>query len=487
MPYDSNDDLPKAIRDKYGHCASAFRGAFNSVHESTNDEGKAFAAAHSAAQRCQRKESSMTLAPTARLSPDETPKVPKFAIITKAISGTKDEQTGRRRFRATASSTITDRQGDEISLKALEEMAVKFREGITIFTDHKNEVANAFGTTDGAEIIQRGHDPKTGEPIWDLDITGTVNEPNPSAVQLHESITGGYVKFGASIDAFVLKHQPKQAGRYAVESLDVFAASIVGVPANQRSWTQKAIRAIKFFNGEPEEDESVADIAVNGTTTTNSTTTSNDIQITKVGDLVNDSNWIDQPASELIAGDGNEKTAVVGEVGPEAVAVLDNPDDAVEKSMCPDCGKGRDAEGCSNGYHATEKSVDDSAPGGQESAQETPETAPTADAVVTDPPVEEKAASIAAEDVHELLGHVKRLVKEIEGLRASNAAKDAEIERLKGENTAVHGEVELAKEVIGKVLETPLRSQTAAYVTKFTSVHKLFDPDIAEYLAKRGD
>lgn len=423
----------------------------------------------------------MTLAPTARLS--DTPNLPKFPIITKAMTGEKDEQ-GRRRFRATASSTITDRQGDEISLKALEEMAVKFREGVTIFTDHKNEAFNAFGTTDSAQIIQRGHDAKTGDPIWDLDISGTVNEPNPVMVQLHDSITGGYVKLGCSIDAFVTKHQPKQAGRYAVDGLDVFAASIVGVPANQRSWTQKAIRAIKSFYGEPEEEESVTETVVNGTVATNTSSPTNDISISKTGDLVHDSNWIDQPASELIAG-GSE--VVVGEAGPEEVKVLDNADDTVEKSMCPDCGKGRDAEGCDNDYHTAEKSVGDSAPGGQESAQETPETAPTADVAATDPPVEEKAASIAAEDVHELLSHVKRLVKEIEGLRAERDAIKTENERLKSENSAVYGEVELAKAVIGKVMETPLRPQTAAYVQKFTDVHSLFDPDIAAYLSKRGD
>ena len=92
-------------------------------------------------------------------------------------------------------------------------------------------------------------------PIYDLNIAGGVNEPNPDAVQLHDSLAGGYVRLGCSIDAFVTDHRPKQAGRYDIDGLDVFAASIVGVPMNQRSWTQKAVRAIKGFTGDPEDEE----------------------------------------------------------------------------------------------------------------------------------------------------------------------------------------------------------------------------------------
>ena len=181
---------------------------------------------------------------------------PRFSIVTKAIGSAGQTGDGRRRFRATASSTIKDRAGDEISRKALEQMAAKFREGVTIFTDHKNEVENAYGMTDGAQIIQRGNDSKTGAAIWDLDIEGTVNDPNPKAKQLHDSIEGGFVRLGCSIDAFVLEHEPKRSEKgLLIDGLDVFAASIVGVPMNQRSWTQKAVRAIKGFYGEPEDQE----------------------------------------------------------------------------------------------------------------------------------------------------------------------------------------------------------------------------------------
>lgn len=493
---------------------------------------------------------------TTKSSVPEKPNLPEFSIITKALAGGTNE-AGRRRFNAIASSTVTDRQGDEISLKALQQMAAKFREGVTIFTDHKNEVFNAFGTTDSAEIVEGGVDPKSGARIWDLKIAGNVNEPNPNAIQLHESITGGYVKLGCSIDAFVTDHKPKQAGRYDIDGLDVFAASIVGVPANQRSWAQKAVRAIKSFYGEPEEDDVNEGVEVKGGETATLTVEADgassvviDKELPEVAPLDTAAELADLQAeldanAPIVLGTPEEEAAFADALEkadlssadrdkldadqfacPEkrkypindaahvraALSRIADPSndqcgrdkimaaarrmgigehgksldetDAISKAMCPDCGKGRDEGGdCNNSYHSTAKAVDGE--GGQESSQETPETAPI-DAAEAEP-LDEKAAGVPTEDVHALLGHVERLVKEIGTLREENQKLHDEIETLKQANKAVYGEVELAKTVIEKVMQTPLRSQTSAYVKGFTDVHSLFDPDIAAYLAKRGE
>lgn len=410
---------------------------------------------------------------------------PHFAIITKALAGGKDD-VGRRRFNAVASSTITDRQGDEISLKALQQMAAKFREGVTIFLDHKNEALNAFGTTDSAEIVEGGIDPKTGTRIWDLKIAGGVNEPNPNAIQLHDSITGGYVKLGCSIDAFVTDHKPKQAGRYDIDGLDVFAASIVGVPANQRSWAQKAVRAIKSFYGEPEEEDVNEGVEVvdgqTATLTVEADGTST-VEVTKAEPEVAELD----PVAELAELEDELATVhawrvhVGGDASDDTISKASEPD---ADDTCPTCGKGRSGGGdCSNAYHSAEKSAE--VEGVQESAQETPETAPIAAAEAE--PLDEKAAGVATEDVHALMSHVERLVKEIGFLRSENERLVAKNKELEAANKTVYGEVELAKQVIEKVMEKPLRAQTAAYVESFVDVHKLFDPDIADYLAKRGD
>jgi cation transport regulator len=57
MPYDSISDLPKEQVDQYStHQKHAFLEAFNSALDQYKDESRAFAVAHSAAQRAPRQE-----------------------------------------------------------------------------------------------------------------------------------------------------------------------------------------------------------------------------------------------------------------------------------------------------------------------------------------------------------------------------------------------------------------------------------------------
>ena len=57
MPYDTISDLPKAQVDQYStHQKHAFLEAFNSALDEYKDESRAFAVAHSAAQRAPRQE-----------------------------------------------------------------------------------------------------------------------------------------------------------------------------------------------------------------------------------------------------------------------------------------------------------------------------------------------------------------------------------------------------------------------------------------------
>ena len=57
MPYDTIADLPKEQVDQYStHQKHAFLKAFNSALGEYKDESRAFAVAHSAAQRAPRKE-----------------------------------------------------------------------------------------------------------------------------------------------------------------------------------------------------------------------------------------------------------------------------------------------------------------------------------------------------------------------------------------------------------------------------------------------
>lgn len=53
MPYRSNRELPKAVRDNYtDRCQTVFRNAFNSDYNKNKNESRSFAVANTAAKNC---------------------------------------------------------------------------------------------------------------------------------------------------------------------------------------------------------------------------------------------------------------------------------------------------------------------------------------------------------------------------------------------------------------------------------------------------
>ena len=429
---------------------------------------------------------------TAKMLSD-APLAPRFSIITKALDGTTDAE-GNPRFHATASSSIIDRAGHQISTKALMAMADKFRDGITIFMDHKNEVRNAFGTTDSAELVQRGVD-KTGAAVWDLDIWGPVNKPSPDAMQLHESISGGYVKLGCSIDAFVTaKPIVQKSGSLLIDNLDVFAASIVGVPMNQRSWTQKAVRAVKSFYGEPDTED----------------------------DMTDDSDVIGQPIDQVVEKAVDEIVLQPEDIAdglpiPEVAAVekaLDTTDSAAldTQGLCPTCGCTKSGGGdCSDAFHASDtdhdgdaaadtdldsKSIDSLAPeggiimgtttGGQEAAEDaaTPETAPGSE-IETDPAEVRKALAFEETDVVALVAHTRMLVKSLTDATQENLTLRKSLSDLTAERDQLAAENDEAKQVIEKVMRMPLRPKTVGIIADFSkSLPDFLAPEVKDFLTK---
>ncbi|HEY6013544.1 MAG TPA: DUF6582 domain-containing protein, partial [Candidatus Limnocylindrales bacterium] len=151
---------------------------------------------------------------------------------------------GRRRFKAIASSTAKDLRGDEMQMSAMEDMVAAFRRGLNVFMDHEHTAQNIFGRTDSAEIRDSGQiDPRNGARIWDLHVAGTVNEPNKKAMELADSIDGGYVSFGTSIGAFITKFDKKKDGGRSIEHVNCKELSVVGLPMQERAWTYKSANA----------------------------------------------------------------------------------------------------------------------------------------------------------------------------------------------------------------------------------------------------
>lgn len=177
----------------------------------------------------------------------------KFSIFTGLLKAYEDD-TGKKRLRTTASSTIKDLVGDEIEPVAIERMAYKARGNLTIFLNHEYKVPeDVLGSTEAADVVDRGFD-GDGNPVVDLDLDVAVNETNPRAVSTWEAIHSG-VKLGTSIGAIVKSAKKKKDGGLKISELELLEASIVGIPANPRSWVQYAVKSLSL--DEVPEDEAV--------------------------------------------------------------------------------------------------------------------------------------------------------------------------------------------------------------------------------------
>lgn len=470
--------------------------------------------------------------------PDDTPAVapeyPSFEIISKQIQPAERGPDGRRRFHLTASSTIEDRAGDEITLQALQKAAKAFNDGITIFIDHKfKQTDYAYGLTDKAEVIQRGMDEKTGKPIYDLDVYGVVNTHNPRAVRLADAIDDGMVKLGASITAFVRKHARKPNGGMRIDEIEPLEASVVGIAENQRSWAHKASLAVKNFGGvlpsDEEDEDEMDDLTLSGTgSATNTITISKGVLDASARDdldadefacpekrkyPINDAAHV-RAALSRIADPSNDQCgrdkiiAAARKMGIGEHAQKSLSDDELVSWALTEFPTDRitlDSSGqevillqkeieVPEAASAEDDDEDDDAEGGQasasaEGAEETPETAPAdADSAETD---EEAEVSKSLDGVPE--AQVAELLTKVSGLVQKMADLQTENDRLKGEIADLRQKAEVADQVdaaaaaISKALQIPLRSKAAGYVEE-AARQPVFAgmPEVQEYLNKRS-
>jgi len=178
---------------------------------------------------------------------------PEFDIFGSLSLITKDEGGVKKRyFNTIASSTVEDSHGDTFTDKAVEKMANTANAApMTIFLNHEYRVPeDVFGTAKSARTSKRSD---KGELVTDLDIAGEVNEANPRAKQTADLIEGG-ARLGVSIGARVKDYRPKDdsdpTGGWIIDDVELKEASIVGLPANPRTWVQYATKAIRRFERE---------------------------------------------------------------------------------------------------------------------------------------------------------------------------------------------------------------------------------------------
>jgi hypothetical protein len=165
----------------------------------------------------------------------------------------------------------------------------------------------------------------------DLDFDIRLNESNPRALQTYEAIKSG-VKLGTSIGAIVRHAEKKKGGGLRIDDLELLEASIVGIPANPRSWVQYAVKSINALDeGETSsflfDEETILKEA-------------EDIIDTIAAQAEVPADFIAEAEAEL------EKAQPMADGSGGAMA------------SCPDCGKGHDAKGCDNKFHkSTEPDV----------------------------------------------------------------------------------------------------------------------------------
>lgn len=146
-----------------------------------------------------------------------------------------------------ASSTIKDRHGDVMLPSALIDMERAANDALTMFLNHKYEVPeDVAGTVKSAKIVSFGVEKETGAPIYDLDYQFRLNRRNERAKDSFLSIKDG-TKLGLSIGARIPEGgaiRNKKTGKLLIAHVDLLETSIVGVPANPRSWVEQATKSI---------------------------------------------------------------------------------------------------------------------------------------------------------------------------------------------------------------------------------------------------
>ena len=240
MPYSSNSELPESVRSRYSdNCQSVWRHTFNSVLGDYGDEHRAFASATGQANKCQEKKS-MAGIRTGTIEPT-------FKIFAPMLKASLDSD-GKRRLHGIASSTIKDRHGDTMALSALSDMERSASNNLTIFLNHEYKVPeDVAGYVERASVRQH---PQDGD-IHDLVLDIVVNETNDRAIKAWDAIQNG-TQLGLSIGAMIPDGgavRDRKSGAYQIDHVELLETSLVGVPANPRSWVEYAVKSL---NGVPE-------------------------------------------------------------------------------------------------------------------------------------------------------------------------------------------------------------------------------------------
>lgn len=253
----------------------------------------------------------------------------KFTIFS-GILKTSRSSDGKMRLHGVASSTTKDLHGDTMQSSAIEDMERSANNNMTIFLNHSYAVPeDVAGSVESARMKTRGVDGE-GNPNYDLDMDIIVNESNERAVKAFEAIERG-TKLGLSIGALIPEGgatKGKDKGNYIIEHVELLETSLVGIPANPRSWVEYAAKSLRSL------DKDAMSVPIGEPTLT-----------------------LDGSHYKI---EGTVDGLKFAATGPDVIADIDPPTADLEpdttNAACPTCGKSKDAAGdCGDPYH---KSID---------------------------------------------------------------------------------------------------------------------------------
>jgi HK97 family phage prohead protease len=173
----------------------------------------------------------------------------KFQIFSGLLKASRS-QDGKLRLHGVASSTTRDLHGDTMEPTAIEDMERAANNNLTIFLNHSYDVPeDVAGSVERAVMKTRGAD-QNGDPNYDLDMDILVNDANPRAVKAFEAIERG-TKLGLSIGALIPEGgavRDKKSGTYVIQHVELLETSLVGIPANPRSWVEYAAKSLRLHD-----------------------------------------------------------------------------------------------------------------------------------------------------------------------------------------------------------------------------------------------
>lgn len=407
--------------------------------------------------------------------------LPKIKVFTDALKA--QEVNGQRIFRCTASSTIKDLHGDYMTEDCVRDMAQQAKKGptnngLTIFLNHRYSVPeDVAGKVIDTQTLTRSKDGDGGD-VWDMDYVVQLATGSERINQTWNLIANDQITLGISIGAYILEYDfvDKDAGFWGgliINKVLLVETSIVGIPANQRSWIQNGVISIGKSLGFDEKqirrvlDRKEAPPVMSKTLT----------DAAAAAALIDNTNFVI-----------TSTTTTTPNIVLSATPVVLTSDDTSAESTddAPEVTADAAPETESTDEQPTEANPD-------ETAGET-----TEDVTASDDPALEAAAEVALSKtagtepaVELVLAALETATAQVKDLRTEKAALEDQIKALTGERDQAIKDRDFAAEIIETIAKSPLgrktgfREPVASFSQRFAGIYdqgflKLFDSNESE-------